>query len=518
MSARRTYAGAALGSALLLSACGSTVPVDDRVAVGARGSGSGGGQSLGLSAEAPSAAEGAVGGLGAGSSAGASGVSSGGGSSSGGRSAAGAAVPGRAGSAAVEGSSSGAASTGGGARPGVAPPVKDTTPVRVGAFYLDGGNAALGAGFAATPVNFGDGRLEAKAVVADINAHGGVGGRPIQLFLQKIAATDTGNPAAFDAACKGLVQDHKVFAIVSIFNLRSPLAACAAKNKVFLIDVALGSGDDDLYRQFGDWAMNPAAMSLDTEQRLVLRTALTQGTIGPKVRVGVVVQNDDDIYPRVFKNAIEPTLRQMGVPHESAGIANATDNTGLQNAILKFKTDGVQVVQFSVGNGGIPPVLFMQAAEQQQFRPTYVLGDSSDTWFVGSSAPRAQVEKITGVGSYPVANVDAAQYATTPREKKCLDVITRAGQPVSDRHTSLTATFYCESLYGFAAAGALVQGPLTPDTWRNAYRSLGAAYPALTTFASDTGKNPSAAAQVYRTLAWDKGCGCVRYTSENKAL
>lgn len=46
------------------------------------------------------------------------------------------------------------------------------------------------------------------------------------------------------------------------------------------------------------------------------------------------------------------------------------------------------VVQFSAGNGGIPELLFMQAAEQQQYRPKYIMGDSTDTWFVGKQAPQ----------------------------------------------------------------------------------------------------------------------------------
>ena len=394
----------------------------------------------------------------------------------------------------------------------------DRTPIKIGALYLDGGNAVLAAGFAATPVNFGDGQLEAKAVVADINAHGGVGGRPIQLFLQKIAATDTGKPAAFDAACTALAEDQHVFAIMSIFNLRTSLAACAAKHKTLLLDAALGAEDDAGYRQYGDWAFTPSEMSLDTEQKLVIHNAFATGVISPKTRVGVIVQNDDDIFPRVLKNTIEPTLKALGVPFESVIISNATDSSGISNAILKFSQDNVSVVQFSAGNGGVPEVVFMQAADQQQFHPTYIMGDSTNTWFTGDSAPEGQAAKITGVGSYPIANVDANQVPSTPGEKHCLDVISKAGESVTDRHTSLTATFYCEMLYGFAAAGARVQGPMTSADWRSAYRGLGTTYPTIMSFAVDVQRSPNAGAQVYRSLAWNAACTCVAYTSGLKHL
>jgi ABC-type branched-subunit amino acid transport system substrate-binding protein len=391
--------------------------------------------------------------------------------------------------------------------------MKDRTPIKVGAFYLNGGNAALGSGFAATPVNFGDGQLEARAIVADINAHGGVGGRPIELYLQKVEATDASKPQAFDAACAALAEDHHVFVILSMFNLRSPLAACAAKHKTLLLDAALGAGDDVVYRTYGDWAFTPAEMSLDTEQKLVLQNAAATGVVSPKTKVGVVVQNDDEIFLRVLKNTIEPTLKSLGVPYESMVIASATDTSGMANAILKFKTNNVGVVEFSAGNGGIPEVLFMQAADQQQFHPKYIMGDSTDTWFVGDSAPATQAQQITGVGSYPIANVNANQIPPSAAEKHCLNVITKAGEPVADRHSSLTATFYCEMFYGFAAAGAQVQGRMTSDAWRTAYRSLGPRYPAVTSFAVDVNLNPNAGARGYRSLAWNTQCRCVAYSS-----
>lgn len=423
--------------------------------------------------------------------------------------------------AAVGGGPTGGGATGGatgtGSTAAVAGPV-DRTPIKLGAFYLNGGNAALGSGFAATPANFGDGQKEAKAVVADINARGGVGGRKIELYLQKVEASDASKPAAFDAACRALTEDRRVVAILSIFNLRTPLAACAAKQKTLLLTQALGAGDEVIYQRFRDWAFTPSMMSLDSEQKLVISNALATGVISNKTRVGVLVQNDDDIFPRVLKNTIEPALKAAGVPYESVVISNATDSTGISNAILKFQQDGVSVVQFSAGNGGIPEVLFMQSADQQQYRPRYIMGDSTDTWFVGESAPRAQAQNITGVGSSPIANVNVSQYPTTRREKRCFDAITAGGERVTDRHSSITATAYCEMFYGFAAAGALVRGPLTADAWRAAYTSMGTTYPTMAGFNVDVSTNPNAGARGYRTLAWSNTCTCVTYTSPIKKL
>ncbi|MDT7572924.1 MAG: hypothetical protein QOE05_3098 [Actinomycetota bacterium] len=495
---RATPLACLLAALALTAACGSKVPENQSLATTELGPASSGGVAA--------ATTGTAGAL-AGGTTGVPGSSAGGGGTGG--------VAGVGTTGGAAGTTAGGGTTG--ATGAVAGPV-DKTPIKIGAFYLNGGNATLGSGFASTPANFGDGQKEAKAVVADINAHGGVGGRKIELYLQKVEASDASKPAAFDAACRGLTEDHHVLAILSIFNLRTPLAACAAKHKTLLLTQALGAGDEVVYRQFRDWAFTPSMMSLDTEQKLVISNALATGVISKKTRVGVLVQNDDDIYPRVLKNTIEPALKAAGVPYESVVISNATDSTGISNAILKFQQDGVSVVQFSAGNGGIPEVLFMQAADQQQYRPRYIMGDSTDTWFVSESAPRTQAQNITGVGGMPIANVNVSQYPTTAREKHCLDAITAGGERVTDRHSSITATAYCEMFYGFAAAGALVQGPLTADSWRSAYTSMGTTYPAMAGFNVDVSTNPNAGTRGYRTLAWSNACTCVTYTSPIKRL
>lgn len=396
--------------------------------------------------------------------------------------------------------------------------VADKTPIKIGAFYIKGGNELLATALKGTPVNFGDGQLEAKAVVEDINKHGGVGGRPIELHMQGFNANDSGNPEAFQAACVALIDDKKVFAIMSIFNIRSDMAECAAKRKTFLLSVALGAGDDFLYKQYADWVFSPAAMSLNTEQKLVIANAAATGVISKTKKVGVLLESDDEQFVRVFKTAIEPALKALKIPYESFTLAAANDTAGISNAVLKFASSGVDVVQFSLGAGGVPELLFMQTANTQGYQPKYIMGDSTNTWFVGNSAPRAQVRNITGVGSYPMANVNASQVPSTPGEKKCLEVISAAGEDVKDRQSSLTATFYCEMFYGFAAAGSRVAGKMTADGWRNAYRTMGPAYPSMITFAADVTRTPNAPAVGYRPLGWSDGCSCITYTGPLQRL
>lgn len=413
--------------------------------------------------------------------------------------------------------SPGVASGSGGSTAAGAAAAADLTPIRVGIFYLDGGNQALSSGVGDTPVNFGDGRLEARAVVEDINKNGGVGGRKIEAFYRAVQAANA-NGAGLEAACRALIEDHKVSVIASMFNVRSQLVACAHKGGVVLLDVALGAGDDDLYREFSDTLFTPTQLNLDSEQRLVITEAMQTGRLKKGDKVGVLIQQDDESFQRVYDGTMKPLLTKPGIPVQSSSIATWTSSSDYSAAVLRFKSDGVTHVMFSVGNGGLPPVFFMQAAENQAYRPNYLMGDSTNTWFVGDSAPRSQVQNITGAGTYPIANVGVGQYPTTPREKKCLDVITAAGQRVSDRHSSLTATFYCEMLYGFAAIGATIKGPVTKASFRQAYYAMGTSYPAITTFRSNLGNGRNDNPATYRLLGWKSACSCISYLSPERPL
>jgi hypothetical protein len=121
------------------------------------------------------------------------------------------------------------------------------------------------------------------------------------------------------------------------------------------------------------------------------------------------------------------------------------------------------------------------------------------------------VKGFQGVGSMPLANVETAQYPTTPRERACLQLIAKSGESNSDRHSSITATVYCEAIYAWAAAAKLVNGPLSPAAWRAAYPRVGTSYQPVTTFATDFGNGQHGNATKYHDLAWSNACSCVAY-------
>jgi ABC-type branched-subunit amino acid transport system substrate-binding protein len=381
---------------------------------------------------------------------------------------------------------------------------RDTSPVTVGFELIQGGNQFIAAGFG-TPVNFGDGRREVMAIVNDLNARGGINGHRIKpVFAEWNAAT---RDAGRQATCGALIDDGHAQFIITVININSALLECTARHGVPLVNASIGAGDDELYRKYGANFYSPALMSLNVESELLLRRLLERKVLARGSKVGVVVDGTDPQYTRVFKQTEEPTLKALGIPYTSYTVAQQAD---VNSAVLRFRAENIQDVVFIAPNG-IIAALFMQSAEQQQYRPTYGMGDSTSAWFAAQAAPPRQVRGFQGVGSLPLSNVEVRQYPTTAREKACLDLIAKAGERNDDRHSSITATVYCEGIYAWAAVARRVVGPITPAAWRAAYAGVGTTYRPVTTFASSFGTGGHANAALYRDLAWSDGCSCVTY-------
>jgi ABC-type branched-subunit amino acid transport system substrate-binding protein len=411
----------------------------------------------------------------------------------------------------------GGAILGTGGTTGVASGLKDNSPVKVAVFHINGGNAVLSAAFPGSSVSFGDGKREATAIITEINAHGGAGGHKLIPTFIPVDATG-GDDAGLQKACQGAVQDVHPMAIFAMFNLADGLATCARKAGVLLVDVALGAGDDHIYNNARDIAFSPSQMTRNAEQTLIIGLARAAGKLPAAKPVGILSESDFPMYGRVVKSTIEPLLTKLGVPFITQSLSNGADTGGMNAAVLKFLTSGVDTVLFSLGSGGIPEVLFMNAAEQQKFRPEYLMGDSTDTSFVGGTSPAAQIKRIWGAGTYPLANVRTDQYPSSPGEKKCLATLDKAIGGYNNRSSSLTGTLYCEMIESFAFVAGKVTGKLTPASWAAAYHLIGRAYRPVTTFSTNFLPGRMDGASGYRVLGFSTSCNCVTYLSPIRAV
>jgi hypothetical protein len=386
--------------------------------------------------------------------------------------------------------------------------VTDRSPLKLGFIIIKGGDALVANGLG-TPVSFGDGKKQVTALVKDLNARGGIKGRPVvPVYYEWNVANANDSPAK---GCIKLTEDEHVFAILTVVNVDQEMVSCAAKHRTILINASFGAGDKYLYDQFGDWFFSPALLQLNKQKALLLQTLRTRKRLGSGVKVGVAILGgeDEQQYQRVANTSIIPTLKAWKVPYHTYVMASDADVSG---AVLRFRSEGVNLVVFSSASA-IPPLLFMRQANSQGWTPYYALTDADDSNTLGQFVPRTQRERISGVGAQPISNVAVAQHPHSKAEQRCLAIMRAGGENDTNRRSNLTAEPYCEALWDFEAVAERVTGALSADAFRAAFRTVGTTYAPVMTFKIDfaNGRHDNAAA--YKRFSWKKDCDCIGYTS-----
>lgn len=389
--------------------------------------------------------------------------------------------------------------------------IKETDPIRMGFIIIDlAGAEKVLAGFG-TQVSFGDGDLEARALVRDLNRHGGIAGRKVEGFYRKVnpAAADPG--AAYIQGCTQLTEDDKVFVIITVLNVTQGFVDCVGAHKTLLINVSFNPGDDHILNQHVNWLHSPPLMSLDRGTAILLNDLRDQGKLGLGAKVGIVVNEADPQLPRVSNRVIKPTLTAWGVPFLEAK-TSGQNSSNIANAVLQFNNENVNRVIFEAPNG-LTQLQFMNFSEDQQFHPQYSFWDPDSPKFVSEAAPRNQARNITGIGALPVSDVAPSQHPHSPEEQRCLAIFREAGEGSTDRNSNLASTLYCEGVWAFQAVTEKTSGILTTTSWKSAYPLLGTTYRPVSTFGINFSNGRNDNASHYRRIAWNEACTCMTFTS-----
>ena len=521
MRRARPVAALALGAAVALTGCGSTVAT-----TGSGGGALQGGDAQGLGA-APGAGPTADGSLGGGTS---GGGTSGGGTSGGGA-LAGTSGGSPAGTTGTVAGTTGSTTTPGGGPVALGPGVTATT-VTIGFSYTENGTAgndAIGA-----KISQGDELNEAKAVVADINAHGGVAGRKLEVVFHAYSnqTADSGS-VQDESACQDYTQDHKVFAVAG-GGLSDTLPACLAKAGV--LHTASGqiiSKDDSFYRRyphFSDLAsltqermMRDLVARLDAQKYFGGWNTATGAPAATPAKVGVLTFDRPE-WERPLTSVLLPALKRAGhaVPDQDvfrARYASTTSEAGplaadMQSAALRFRNDGVTHVIFLDGSA-LMNLFFSKNAENQHYYPRYGVNSATGLQAIADSGAvdKTVYKGALGIGWLPGLDLSpsaSAPYAS-PAAKHCSAVMSKAGFTFSDTNSRTIAYGACDQLYFIAAA---INGAGRSVTLANAQAAidrLGSSFvPANLPAAYFSATQHDAVAKVY-DLAWDDGCGCAKY-------
>lgn len=389
--------------------------------------------------------------------------------------------------------------------------IGSSQPIRLGFITIDLAGAEkvlIGTG---TQVSFGDGDLETRALVADLNKRGGIAGRKVEGFYAKVNPASADPAAAYVAGCTKLTEDAKVFAVVTVLNVTQGFVDCVAKHQTLLINVSFNPGDDAILEQHREWLYSPPLMSLDRGTALLLNDLRGQGKLGAGAKLGVVVNEADPQLPRVYAKTVKPMLDAWKVPHIRAAISGNRSDP-IASAVLTFSTEQVNRVVF-ISPNGLAQLQFMNFAEDQLYRPQYSFWDPDSPKFVSENAPLNQRPNISGIGALPVSDVPPSQHPQSSGESRCLQILREAGESSTDRNSNLASTLYCDGTWAFQAVTEKTTGTLTAATWRAAYPTVGSSYPSITTFATNFGSGRNDNASLYRQLNWNQACPCLTFVS-----
>jgi len=357
----------------------------------------------------------------------------------------------------------------------------------------------------------GDQINQVKAITAYINAHGGMGGRPIQLVFHDFdIARGSSNPSSeAQAACSTFTQDHHVFAVVSILGNADMglLFSCLRDHGVIGISTATYV-DAGFMKRMGDYFYAPSTFMLERAVRTNIEVLHARGFFDPKAPVGVVAYTSQ-ADQAVLRNGILPTLAKFGLKADVYNVDVEGSGAEYPNMVLKFRQNGVKQVVFTWTS----VLLFAQAAQAQNYHAAFALTSYSYLQFLQSNAPASQLEGAMGIGWNPIGDVDGARDPgpVSSRAALCTKIARDAGEDVGQRSVVGIVHSFCDSLF-FLADASKGAAQLDVRSFATSAQALGRGFESAYTFSSLLAPGRlNDGASSYRLFSFRNDCSCFAY-------
>lgn len=376
--------------------------------------------------------------------------------------------------------------------------------------------------FASKGQTVGDQRAQAQAVIDYINARGGMAGRQVKPVYQDWDSSNGSFASQAQATCAGLTQDHRVFAVANHTYGMATLVDCLAKANTPLVaggDTG-GWADQAMLDQYNQFLYMPGSLNF-TRFGALVDGLVRESFFGAGTSTGLLYL-DEPMYRNGASQAVKPRLAAHGIkvvaeeaikyPQDTAGVSDTA--ASVSNAVLRFRTAGIDRVMFIEGVGLIP-FLFMPQAENQGYRPRYAIHSSDQASWIVNNAPPAQFQGAVGMGWIVPNDVPLAlDPGGNPTRDLCLGIYRSARIDVlTDRFREHSALAICEHLLFLTAA--LARAPeLSPAGLRIGVESLGTSFRSPLNFATAFGSRRHDGAAAVRPMAYDASCNCFHYTGD----
>lgn len=368
--------------------------------------------------------------------------------------------------------------------------------------------------------DFGDQEAHARAIIKDLNRRGGLAGRQVNPVFYDIRSEDyvSNSDRAGQEACERWTKDQPVFAAVVVQTWpNETLFSCMAKNATPLIFNADIPILESTYSRHAPYLYSTLSPNQERFARAWLSRASDSGYFtswdttlgGPgagEVRIGILTTADEQ--GSQYDKSVRRELARKGRPaHITFALRGWTNQGDMNAAILQFKQEQVTHV---IPAAPLVLLLFPQSAENQGYRPRYLVASHQRPTLLEKTAPKRQLAGAMGVGFHIAGDVQHRQDPGDPSAAatRCREVMEKAGQKTTSRGAWSLMTRSCDA-FNFLLT-AVDRGGLSAAGLYRGAQDMGSMPPAATfriAFENGRSDGPSAV----RDLAYSEKCGCFTY-------
>ena len=417
--------------------------------------------------------------------------------------------------------------------PGASGPGVTATTIRIG-FIHDPNAGAVNKAAGVGAISSGDPMANDKAILDDINKHGGVAGRKlVPVFAQFDSTSAQSLETQWSAVCQTFTKDNPV-----LFTVEAGTEAfrdCMGKAGAGIISASLptvGASGFRTHPYFVDMGypnVDRLAAYLPTslmQQKYFTPWNSVSGQPAPAgaVKVGVITYNDG-VFTHAVDKVLVPALTKLGFAPlvERVAEVNTASDYGAQAASVKsaqlaFAANGITHVIPFESNGGLS-TFFMPTARAQGYYPRLGINSASapEALLEAGAADGSQYNGAVGFGWIPSVdlaagdNTDNGPYSNANR-RYCMKIMRDHGIAFDSGNAEGIALASCADIFLMVHALQGVTGPITTQVLFSRAEALGDSYqPAgAVGIAFRPGRqDPSNTAYHYTYVA---ACTCMRYS------
>lgn len=407
-------------------------------------------------------------------------------------------------------------STGGADAPAATAGGANHSVLTIGLTYID--NSSTTAALGVSTSSSLDQKTVAEALVAGINAAGGLDGRHLKAIEYSFNSDDANWATDAQAACTAFTQDNHVSVVVdTAFGTLGGFEACLQKAGV--IDLTTQAEGDQVSSSAADLHANTVSMTMDETYAAVLEGMVASGYLSKANQMGVIVEGCPDD-TGAYTQTLVPLINHLGLKpakEEQVGCTTGFESAGpaatsIQNDILAFRSEGVDRVMFVSYNESVLALLFANSASSQSYQPGYLLSSNAQAQALRSNIPSDQWPQLHGVGNSPTTDVDAAP--PSPIDKRCAALSSAGGARMNSYQDGDFVYSECGPFLLLEAALEKTGGNSSAGALMTAIDGLGSSWKGPDLVGSSTyfTKSRHAGPDMVQTFGYVAGCTCMRYT------